>query len=196
MNKIKLILGFFLLAHSNDVLSQIIINNYELDSITIISPKFEFNNKEFKKIKKKELELAPIKNIDDVLLSKLNVSIQKSQSGSGSPNVRGMEASRLQLIFNGISLNNCITRSGHSQNLKYVDYFNIDDIYTSSSNSVSFGSGIMNSAIYMNSAPIRKSDSLNSSFFQEFSSALNSSKMNLSSVYRIGKVQCLYVYIN
>ena len=188
MNRIKLILGFFLLAHSNDVLSQIIINNYELDSITIISPKFEFNNKEFKKIKKKELDLAPIKNIDDVLLSKLNVSIQKSQSGSGSPNVRGMEASRLQLIFNGISLNNCITRSGHSQNLKYVDYFNIDDIYTSSSNSVSFGSGIMNSAIYMNSAPIRKSDSLNSSFFQEFSSALNSSKMNLSSVYVIGKV--------
>ena len=104
MNKIKLILGFFLLAHSNDVLGQIIINNYELDSITIISPKFEFNNKEFQKIKKKELELAPIKNIDDVLLSKLNVSIQKSQSGSGSTNVRGMEASRLQLIFNGISL--------------------------------------------------------------------------------------------
>ena len=187
MNKIKLIFVFFLLAHSNDVLSQIILNNYELDSITIISPKFEFNNKEFQKIKKKELELAPIKNIDDVLLSKLNVSIQKSQSGSGSPNVRGMEASRLQLIFNGISLNNCITRSGHSQNLKYIDYFNINDVYTSSSNSVGFGSGIMNSAIYMNSAPIRKSDSLNSSFFQEFSSALNSSKMNLSSVYRFGK---------
>ena len=41
MNKIKLIFGFFLLAHSNDVLGQIIINNYELDSITIISPKFE-----------------------------------------------------------------------------------------------------------------------------------------------------------
>ena len=72
-------------------------------------------------------------------------------------------ASRLQPIFNGISLNNCITRSGHSQNLKYVDYFNIDDLYTSSSNSVSFGSGIMNSA-YMNSALIRKRDSLNSSF--------------------------------
>ena len=52
MNKIKLIFGFFLLAHSNDVLSQIILNNYELDSITIISPKFEFNNKKFQKIKK------------------------------------------------------------------------------------------------------------------------------------------------
>ena len=47
MNKIKLIFGFFLLAHSHDVLSQIILNNYELDSVTIISPKFEFNNKEF-----------------------------------------------------------------------------------------------------------------------------------------------------
>ena len=58
------------------------------------------------------------------------MNIQKSQSGSGSPNVRGMEASRLQLIFNGISLNNCITRSGHSQNLKYIDNFNINDIYT------------------------------------------------------------------
>ena len=53
MNKIKLIFGFFLLAHSNNVLSQIILNNYELDSITIISPKFEFNNKKFQKIKKR-----------------------------------------------------------------------------------------------------------------------------------------------
>ena len=52
MNKIKLIFGFFLLAHSNNVLSQVILNNYELDSITIISPKFEFNSKEFQKIKK------------------------------------------------------------------------------------------------------------------------------------------------
>ena len=189
MNKIKLTFVYFLLTYSNNLFSQVIIlNNYKLDSITIVSPKYEFNSKRFQKIKKKELELAPIKNIDNILFSKLNVSIQKSQSGSGSPNVRGMEASRLQLIYNGISLNNCITRSGHSQNLKYVDYFNIDDIYTSSSNSVSFGSGIMNSAIYINSAPVRKSDSLNSSFFQEFSSSLNSSKMNLSSVYTIGKV--------
>ena len=188
MNKIKLTFVFFLLSYYNLFSQVIILNNYELDSIIIVSPKYEFNSKGFQKIKKKELELAPIKNIDNILFSKLNVSVQKSQSGSGSPNVRGMEASRLQLIFNGISLNNCITRSGHSQNLKYVDYFNIDDIYTSSSNSVGFGSGIMNSAIYMNSAPIRKNDSLNSSFFQELSSALSSSKMNLSSVYRIGKV--------
>ena len=188
MGKIKLIFSFFLLAQPNSVYSQVILSNYKLDSITIISPKYEFQGKEFKKIKKKEILQAPIKNIDNILISKLNVSIQKSQSGSGSPNVRGMEASRLQLIFNGISLNNCITRSGHSQNLKYIDYFNINDIYTSSSNSVSFGSGIMNSAIYINSAPIRKSDSVNSSFFQEFSSGLNSSKMNLSSVYKIGKV--------
>ena len=188
MGKIKLIFSFFLLAQPNSVLSQVILNNYKLDSITIISPKYEFQGKEFKRIKKKELLQAPIKNIDNILISKLNVSIQKSQSGSGSPNVRGMEASRLQLIFNGISLNNCITRSGHSQNIKYIDYFNINDAYTSSSNSVSFGSGIMNSAIYINSAPIRKSDSVNSSFFQEFSSGLNSSKMNLSSVYKIGKV--------
>ena len=76
MNRIKLIFGFFLLAHSNDVLSQIIINNYELDSITIISPKFEFNIKEFKKIKK-ELDLAPIKILMMFYSQKLNVSIQK-----------------------------------------------------------------------------------------------------------------------
>ena len=37
----------------------------------------------------------------------------------------------------------------------------------------------------------RKKDSINSSFFQEFSSALNSSKINLSSVYKIGKVNAL-----
>ena len=69
MNKIKLIFSFFLLAHSNSILSQVILNNYELDSITIISPKYEFQSKEFRKIKKKELEHAPIKNIDNILTS-------------------------------------------------------------------------------------------------------------------------------
>ena len=54
MNKIKLVFGLFILTYYNNLFGQVIIlNNYELDSITITSPKYEFNSKEFKKIKKR-----------------------------------------------------------------------------------------------------------------------------------------------
>ena len=44
------------------------------------------------------------------------VVIQMSQSGGGSPIIRGFEANRVLLVVDGVRLNNAIYRSGHLQN--------------------------------------------------------------------------------
>ena len=47
--------------------------------------------------------------------------VQKSQSGGGSPVLRGFEASRVLLQVDGIRMNNAIYRTGHLQNIITVD---------------------------------------------------------------------------
>ncbi len=49
------------------------------------------------------------------------VFVQKSQSGGGSPVIRGFEASRILLVVDGVRLNNIIYRGGHLQNIITLD---------------------------------------------------------------------------
>ena len=59
--------------------------------------------------------LSPQSSAD--LLAKFpGVRAQKSQSGGGSPVIRGMEANRVLLVVDGVRMNNAIYRSGHLQN--------------------------------------------------------------------------------
>lgn len=57
----------------------------------------------------------------DVLQQQGAVFLQKSQSGGGSPVIRGFEASRVLLVVDGVRLNNAIYRSGHLQDIMTVD---------------------------------------------------------------------------
>jgi len=52
----------------------------------------------------------------DVLASMPGIKVQKSQSGGGSPILRGMEANRVLLVVDGVRMNNAIYRHGHLQN--------------------------------------------------------------------------------
>ena len=49
------------------------------------------------------------------------VHVQKSQSGGGSPVLRGFEANRVLLVVDGVRMNNAIYRSGHVHNAISVD---------------------------------------------------------------------------
>lgn len=49
------------------------------------------------------------------------VSVQKSQQGGGSPQLRGFEASRIVLMIDGVRMNNLIFRAGHLQNIITLD---------------------------------------------------------------------------
>ena len=52
----------------------------------------------------------------DLLALTPGVKVQKSQSGGGSPVLRGMESNRVLLVVDGVRMNNAIYRKGHLQN--------------------------------------------------------------------------------
>ena len=72
-------------------------------------------------IRSKEIQNSLERTTVDVLSSQNSVAIQKSQQGGGSIILRGMEASRVLLVVDGIRMNNLIYRSGHLQNAITVD---------------------------------------------------------------------------
>ena len=62
-------------------------------------------------------------SISEILKAQSSVSIQESQPGGGSPNFRGLEANRLLITIDGVSLNNTIYRSGHTQSSSSINPF-------------------------------------------------------------------------
>lgn len=72
-------------------------------------------------IKQKDIEFGNQPNTGDVLANTGNVTLQKSQAGGGSPNMRGFEASRVLIVVDGIRMNNAIYRSGHLQDIMTLD---------------------------------------------------------------------------
>lgn len=91
-----------------------------------------------------------------------SITLQEGQSGGGSPNYRGMEANRLLLILDGISLNNAIYRSGHVQSSATINPFFIESVsLLSGPASVSFGDGAMGGAlIFKSRSPKHKNEAL------------------------------------
>ena len=103
-------------------------------------------------IRKKVFLLESIEgNSSDLMENTGFVSVQKSQSGGGSPNFRGMEANRLLIVVDGRSLNNAISRSGHLQISSTINPFFLNDfsVYSGPS-AVAFGDGAMGSALVFN----------------------------------------------
>ena len=86
----------------------------------------------------------------DLLEKKGGVSVQKSQLGGGSPNIRGFEANKILLMLDGVRLNNAIYRSGHLQNLITIDERMLDDLeIIFGPSSVLYGSDALGGTINM-----------------------------------------------
>ena len=98
---------------------------YEIEEVTLRNNQNTNNikNSSAKKIfiNKKEIEKMNTENLADLLEKKGGISVQKSQLGGGSPNIRGFEANKILLVLDGIRLNNAIYRSGHLQNINTID---------------------------------------------------------------------------
>ncbi len=56
------------------------------------------------------------------------VFVQRSQTGGGSPVLRGFEANKLLLVVDGVRMNNAIYRSGHLQNSITIDNSSLDKL--------------------------------------------------------------------
>ena len=72
-------------------------------------------------INKREIEKFNPQTSADLLGNKPGISVQKTQSGGGSPNIRGNEANRILLMIDGVRMNNAIYRGGHLQNSITID---------------------------------------------------------------------------
>lgn len=70
-----------------------------------------------------------------------NIFIQKSQSGGGSPMIRGFSTNRLLITVDGVRMNNAIFRGGNLQNVISIDPLSIQNTeVTLGAGSVVYGS--------------------------------------------------------
>ncbi len=119
----------------------------------------------------------------DLLASIPGIKVQKSQSGGGSPILRGMESNRILLVVDGVRMNNAIYRKGHLQNSITVSPNLLDRtevIFGPSS--VIYGSDALGGVIhyYTKTPKISKTTTINSSFFSRFSTVNHEVTNNVS----------------
>jgi hemoglobin/transferrin/lactoferrin receptor protein len=73
-------------------------------------------------LEEKNIRQTPSQTAADILLETGNITVQKTQSGGGSPILRGFEANKILLVVDGVRMNNAIYRSGHLQNSITIDH--------------------------------------------------------------------------
>ena len=123
-------------------------------------------------------------NTGDILTQSGQVFVQKSQSGGGSPVIRGFEASRVLLMVDGVRLNNAIFRGGHLQNIITIDNMILDRvevIYGPSS--TMYGSDALGGVVNMFTKKPKLVDSahwkVNANFIQRYASGQNENRTHL-----------------
>ena len=133
-------------------------------------------------VSKENIHKIGAQTASDVLAETGNIQIQKSQSGGGSPIIRGMEANKVLLVIDGVRMNNAIYRGGHLQNSITLDNNILEQIDISyGPGSVSYGSDALGGVIhYYTKNPLNNNDSL-FHFNGAFSSSLSTANEGLTS---------------
>jgi len=127
-------------------------------------------------ISKEEIKKIAPQTSADLLASLPGIKVQKTQSGGGSPVLRGMEANRVLLVVDGVRMNNAIYRTGHLQNSITVSPNIIERtevIFGPSS--VIYGSDALGGVIhyYTKTPKTSNINKVNSSFYSRYSSVNN-----------------------
>lgn len=135
----------------------------ELNETVISANKFDENKKNIVQriqlIKKKDIEWIMPQNTGLLLEQTGNVFVQKSQMGGSSPVLRGFEANRIQLVIDGVRMNNAVYRAGHLQNVITVDnniLENVEVLYGPAS--TLYGSDALGGVIVFNTVKPQLSD--------------------------------------
>ena len=119
----------------------------------------------------------------NLLEKKGGVSVQMSQLGGGSPNIRGFEANRILLVIDGVRLNNAIYRAGHLQNIITIDSYMLEDIEVIfGPSSVLYGSDAIGGIVNMNTKTLyfKPVSEWGGSFFSNYNSSHGGRTRNLS----------------
>ncbi|MFB0997190.1 MAG: TonB-dependent receptor plug domain-containing protein, partial [Flavobacteriales bacterium] len=148
-------------AKEKRTFSQIIENEYIVKMINEImlpvidikppreSIQKDFSTVRIEKISSAEMKQSMPQTTADMLQKNSNILVQKSQSGGGSPIIRGFEANKILLVIDGVRLNNAIYRGGHLQNSITVDnnIFESTDVFYGPG-SVIYGSDALGGVIH------------------------------------------------
>ncbi len=135
----------------------------------------------------KIFETAPSTSAD-ALQKTGAIMIQMSQSGGGSPIIRGFEANRVLLVVDGVRLNNAIYRSGHLQNSISVSPLmldNIDIIFGPSS--VKYGSDALGGVVHYHTKSPKKGQLWKANLLQRYTSANNGVNLYFDQSWSKGK---------
>ena len=120
-------------------------------------------------------------NTGDILVQSGQLFVQKSQSGGGSPVIRGFEASRILLMVDGVRLNNAIFRGGHLQNIITVDNMILDRLeFIYGPSSTLYGSdalgGVVNMFTKKPTINVSNQWKANTNIIQRYASGQNENK--------------------
>ena len=166
----------------------LVLKTHTLDNVEINDSKLNHFKETsiFTKINAIKIANVQSAQTSDLLEKTMGLSIQKSQNGGGSPNLRGMEANRLLIIVDGIALNNTIFRSGHLQNTATINPFflNSAEVLFGPS-AVAFGNGAMGGAIIFRTK--RPKNNGGHHFAQQYESSSKAVFTSLTSNYKLGK---------
>lgn len=185
----------------NPIIKSLVVNNsnkfwvaeetlYEIEEVTLRNNQNTNNikNSSAKKIfiSKREIEKMNTENLADLLEKKGGISVQKSQLGGGSPNIRGFEANKILLVLDGVRLNNAIYRSGHLQNIITIDESVLEStevIFGPSS--VLYGSDALGGTINMSTKRLYFSNEpkIKTSMFSRYATAYNGFSSHQSILY-------------
>ncbi len=116
-----------------------------LNQIVISASKFEQSKRDIPQtivsISANEIAFTNPQTSADLLEGTGNIYIQKSQSGGGSPMIRGFSTNRLLITVDGVRMNNAIFRGGNVQNVISIDPLSIQNTeVTLGAGSVVYGS--------------------------------------------------------
>lgn len=155
-------------------------NSEQLDEIVLSASKGKEKRRRIAEqvtvISKEEIKIIAPQTSADLLANLPGIKVQKTQSGGGSPVLRGMEANRILLVVDGVRMNNAIYRTGHLQNSITVSPNIIERtevIFGPSS--VIYGSDALGGVIhyYTKTPKVSEKKEVNSSFYSRFSSVNN-----------------------
>ena len=116
------------------------------------------------------------------------VVIQMSQSGGGSPIIRGFEANRVLLVVDGVRLNNAIYRSGHLQNSISISPLmleNVDIVFGPSS--VKYGSDALGGVLHYHTKSPQSGQPWKANLLQRYSSVNNGVNLYYDQSWSKGK---------
>ncbi len=155
MKKLYFINFFALLCSLAVAQKKDTLRGVKFQDIIVSSTRFETQKNKIpnyiQQVDKQQIAIENPTNTADLLQNSGRAFVQRSQSGGGSPVLRGLEANRILIVVDGVRMNNAIFRGGHLQNILRVQPEMLENIEIfSGAGSMLYGSDALGGVLSFN----------------------------------------------